>query len=277
MNQSIAHFRSLALATLLALSVSACQDSATESTAQSKQATQSLDKKSASLQKAQDFFDMKAEVPHNLITLDDSLKDKALIERYLDSKPQSTHMVYTRTINGQPESGAEIITNQQHTLARMLEDGKITNNLIDKNASEKEDSVHILIWKEGETEGIKTSNPFLLLSIEMVNWSFGAEQFSNPLFGNYFHAETEKVNGVQMVKVQMPSMMSDETEIWFYPTEKYLIPARVAFDDDGEKNEYIYKKYVLDEPIAPETFTAPKEVDFTNLDAMMNLDIFKGE
>lgn len=282
MNKSNKYFYPLTLVTLLVLSVSACQDSATESTAQVEKAQLLEQNKSAALKKPEDFFEMSAVIPEGLVALDANLKDRALIEPYLNQIPTSTQMVYTITESGQPEGGGDIKITQQYTLARILENGTITNNLIDKGVGKngeelKEEDIHILIWDEGETDGMKTANPFVLMSIEILSLILRADQFDNPLFTHSFRAQVEEVDGIQMIKAQMPTLMSDKTEVWFYPTEKYLIPARMIVDDEGDIKEYIYKKYVVDEPIAAEVFNEPKDVHFINLDSMMNLDIFKSE
>lgn len=282
MNKSNKYFYPLTLVTLLVLSVSACQDSATESTAQVEKAQLLEQNKSATLKKPEDFFEMSAVIPEGLVALDANLKDRALVEPYLNQIPTSTQMVYTITENGQPEGGGDIKITQQYTLARILENGTITNNLIDKGVGKngeelKEEDIHILIWDEGETDGMKTANPFVLMSIEIFSLILRADQFDNPLFNHSFRAQVEEVDGIQMIKAQMPTLMSDKTEVWFYPTEKYLIPARMIVDDEGDIKEYIYKKYVVDEPIAAEVFNEPKDVHFINLDSMMNLDIFKSE
>lgn len=282
MNKSNKYFYPLTLVTLLVLSVSACQDSATESTAQVEKAQLLEQNKSTTLKKPEDFFEMSAVIPEGLVALDANLKDRALVEPYLNQIPTSTQMVYTITENGQPEGGGDIKITQQYTLARILENGTITNNLIDKGVGKngeelKEEDIHILIWDEGETDGMKTANPFVLMSIEIFSLILRADQFDNPLFNHSFRAQVEEVDGIQMIKAQMPTLMSDKTEVWFYPTEKYLIPARMIVDDEGDIKEYIYKKYVVDEPIAAEVFNEPKDVHFINLDSMMNLDIFKSE
>lgn len=282
MNKSNKYFYPLTLVTLLVLSVSACQDSATESTAQVEKAQLLEQNKSTTLKKPEDFFEMSAVIPEGLVALDANLKDRALVEPYLNQIPTSTQMVYTITESGQPEGGGDIKITQQYTLARILENGTITNNLIDKGVGKngeelKEEDIHILIWDEGETDGMKTANPFVLMSIEIFSLILRADQFDNPLFNHSFRAQVEEVDGTQMIKAQMPTLMSDKTEVWFYPTEKYLIPARMIVDDEGDIKEYIYKKYVVDEPIAAEVFNEPKDVHFINLDSMMNLDIFKSE